>query len=227
MINPENIIDLKVKGFTYLDAIDENKWKQVLEIISKTETEKTYSGDFIQGETIANLLNLSIERIAELHEEIFAEKIKDRNFYSVLRIVRDRQNSEALRMHFDSHRFTIVIPIEIPLGESKSSGELITFPKIRSEPNNIFFNILGKIYTKIFSINYFFNYLLKNKNFEITNFKNNRPILFLGRQTLHGNFALKLKSSEKRITLLLHYFDPEGNKGLGGLMRSIRKNITR
>lgn len=227
MISSLNIEELKVKGFTYLNQLDESTLKEISRIISLSYNKSTYQGDFKSGEKIANLLNLSIDNLEKIHEAVFNEKVRDKNFYSVLRVVKDGQTSEALRMHFDSHRFTIVIPIEIPDGNKKFSGELVTFPKLRMEPKNAIMNILGKAYTKIFSINFFFNILCKFKKYEISDFKDHKPILFLGRETLHGNFLLKMKPFQTRITLLLHYFDPDGKKGIGEAMRKIRKKLTR
>ncbi len=227
MINSQNVEDLKTKGFTYLEPIEKLQRDEILKLISNSCSDNTYYGDFQDGEKIANMLQLSKIELEKLHESIFFEKVKEKNFYSVLRIVKDGQSSEALRMHFDSHRFTVVVPIEIPNGEYKFSGELITFPKIRKEPKNILLNILGKVYTKIFSIRFFFYFLLKIKLYEISDFKDHRPILFLGRQTLHGNYLLKMKPFQTRTTLLLHYFDPDGEKGIGGIMRSLRKRLTR
>ena len=101
MINSQNVEDLKTKGFTYLEPIEKSQRDKILKLISNSYLDNTYYGDFQDGEKIANMLQLSKIDLEKLHESIFFENVKDKNFYSVLRIVKDGQSSEALRLSSD------------------------------------------------------------------------------------------------------------------------------
>ena len=44
---------------------------------------------------------------------------------------------KIFRAHFDSHLFTLVLPLKIPLSQDLGkSGELVYFPNIRVAPKN-------------------------------------------------------------------------------------------
>ena len=53
---------------------------------------------------------------------------------------------QKYRAHFDSHIFTLVIPIRIPerQDEAGTIGELVFFPNARSFPKNSFIDFIGK-----------------------------------------------------------------------------------
>ena len=75
MISSLNIEELKVKGFTYLNQIDESTLKEISRIISLSDNESTYQGDFKSGEKIANMLNLSIDNLEKIHEAVLVKKL--------------------------------------------------------------------------------------------------------------------------------------------------------
>ena len=123
---------------------------------------------------------------------------------------------------FDSHLFTLVTPVVIPKANDSESGQLILFPKIRKEPKLEILNILGKLRYKIFYGNKkgFDNLISKNKHVEL-DFTNLNPVLFLGRQSFHGNRSFAKLPDGIRITLLTHFFDPN-SKGIGNILRKLR-----
>ena len=55
--------------------------------------------------------------------------------YHVARKVEPGNSKEMFRAHFDSHLFTLVLPIRIPdSAEEGTAGELIYFPNARTFP---------------------------------------------------------------------------------------------
>ena len=48
---------------------------------------------------------------------------------------------------------------------------------------------------------------MSSKDFVEFDFKDETPMLFLGRVTLHGNRGFKEDMTSHRITLLTHFFD--------------------
>jgi len=57
---------------------------------------------------------------------------------------------------------------------------------------------------------------------KIATFQDFRPLLFLGRQTFHGNMPVDVSFAGGRLTLLTHFFDPSPPWGVGGILRKIR-----
>ncbi len=147
--------------------------------------------------------------------------IKD-DIYTISRIVYSFDNLESYRGHFDSHIFTLVTPVVIPNANDRESGQLIVFPKIRKEPSNELSNILGKLKFKLLYANKKgFKNLMKKNTYEEFDFTNLNPVLFLGRQSFHGNRSFAKAPDGIRVTLLTHFFDPN-SKGIGNLLRKLR-----
>ena len=69
------------------------------------------------------LINLLKEFLPESYNSI------NPDFYNVCRVVSSSDDKEAFRAHFDSHTFTVVSPIQIPLFEENQlmKGQLILF----------------------------------------------------------------------------------------------------
>ena len=56
------------------------------------------------------------------------------------------------RAHFDSHLFTMVLPLKIPeTTQDGTAGDLIYFPNARKVPTNEISNFFGKAYYKRFA----------------------------------------------------------------------------
>ena len=137
--------------------------------------------------------------------------------YNVTRKIEPNSSSESYRFHFDSHLFTLIVPVTIP----KKSGQLIIFPKIRKYNNNEFLNFLQKAIFKFFSNKCGFFLLKIFFPYKVFDFVDNVPVLFLGYESLHANFPFN--DNSKRITFLTHFFDPGSKFSIGNIMRSLRK----
>jgi len=212
-----NVEELSREGFTYLPTLSLKKRQILRGSVDKLNLNSTYSSNEELGMKALDLLNLDNEELRSLHQKIFKQPA-DFNSYFILRKVEPGQISEGYRSHFDSHRFTIVVPISIP---SKIQGSLYFFPFLRKEPKNSFSNLFSKVLWKFLSHKLGFIVLKKIFKYNTEDFSTYTPIIFLGRSTFHGNFPIESDSIEPRITLLLHFFDPDIN-GIGSFVRKIR-----
>lgn len=182
---------------------------------SSTDFHKKY----IEENCIHSKLKKDLNKIAA---EYYKSNSNYDDTYEITRITKGTQASEAYLGHFDSHLFTLVTPIVIPQTESSESGQLVLFPKIRKEPKNEISNIIGKIFYKRYQSKETFLNLMKSKNFAEFDFKDQTPVLFLGRVSLHANRGFAENMIDHRITLLTHFFDPSPKYGIGNILRMIR-----
>lgn len=145
------------------------------------------------------------------------------NQYHIARRVEPGNSKEMYRAHFDSHLFTLVLPIKIPTAKKGgSAGDLIYFPNARNNPKNEISNFIGKAFHKKYaSESGIEKFSIKHERFT-DNFSDYKPLLFLGNSTLHTNKEVSLDCSSDRLTLLAHFFDPSPKYGVGGLTRWIR-----
>lgn len=145
------------------------------------------------------------------------------NQYHIARKVEPGNSKEMFRAHFDSHLFTMVLPIKIPEhSQDGTAGDLIYFPNTRANPKNEINNFIGKAYYKKYaSKDGLEKFSLKSK-MNIDNFKDYQPLLFIGNTTLHTNYPVSSDCSSYRLTLLAHFFDPSPKIGIGGILRFIR-----
>jgi hypothetical protein len=143
--------------------------------------------------------------------------------YHVARFVTPGNSRECFRSHFDSHLFTLVLPISIPTSiEGNGSGELIFAPRARRHPRNEIENFVTKFYFKRYGSERAVRQLRAANRCRIESFLEMRPLLFLGMTTLHTNMPVLESASKARLTLLAHYFDPAPKMGVGRLLRFIR-----
>lgn len=223
----KTINDLKRHGYSYLPTI-----KDFIDLSSTfSNTIKELDGQSY-GEGLPAQLDLidklGLEKlIASLH--IYAKlemnfpTIDSNDRYLISRFTDGGDTSEAYRGHFDSHLFTIVLPIKIPDPKDKNIniGELAFFPNLRKEPKSEFFNIAQKILTKKHSNRAGFNNLaIKNERI-VNSFNDYRPLIFMGRTTFHGNNLVDIGVGP-RLSMLIHLFDPSPKVGMGNLFRLIR-----
>ena len=159
----------------------------------------------------------------ELAKKMFSYKGDLSNQYHVARKVEPGNSKEMFRAHFDSHLFTMVLPIKIPdATEGGTAGDLIFFPNARKAPSNEISNFIGKaFYKKYASKEGMDSFSLKNQS-KIDDFRDYQPLLFIGNTTLHTNYPVSNNCSSYRLTLLAHFFDPSPKYGVGGLLRLIR-----
>jgi len=162
-------------------------------------------------------------KLLDLAQKFFNYKGNLSNQYHIARKVEPGNSKEMYRAHFDSHLFTIVLPIKIPTSiEKGTAGELIYFPNIRSLPNNEIFNFIEKVYYKKFSSKKSLEKLAKYHQKKTDNFLDYQPLLFLGKTSLHTNHPVLGGCSSYRLTLLAHFFDDTSAYSIGGLLRLAR-----
>ena len=145
------------------------------------------------------------------------------NQYHIARRVEPGNSKEMYRAHFDSHLFTLVLPIKIPTANNGgTAGDLIYFPNARNIPKTEFRNFFGKAYHKKYaSKSGIDKFSVKHQRFT-DDFIDYEPLLFLGNTTLHTNRQVSSDCSSDMLTLLAHFFDPSSKYGIGGLTRWIR-----
>lgn len=160
-------------------------------------------------------------KLHKIAKEAFKYKGDLSNQYHIARKVEPGNSKEMFRAHFDSHLFTMVLPIKIPeTTKEGTSGDLIYFPNARKFPSNEITNFIGKAYYKKYASKEGIEKFSSTK--KIDNFKDYQPLLFVGNTTLHTNYPVSLNCSSFRLTLLAHFFDPSPKYGVGGLLRLIR-----
>lgn len=224
MISQEQEKHLFNKGYVELPQYKfdgpTKEFENISEKLTKTYNSNTdFHDKYIQKHNIKTILRDQLQKLSKGYLNIDVDKD---DIYTISRIVKSFEGLESYRGHFDSHLFTLVTPVVIPKANDSESGQLILFPKIRKEPKLEILNILGKLRYKIFYGNKkgFDNLISKNKHVEL-DFTNLNPVLFLGRQSFHGNRSFAKLPDGIRITLLTHFFDPN-SKGIGSILRKLR-----
>jgi hypothetical protein len=176
----------------------------------------------------AFLENLEIHRFLtpKLHEiakKVLGYKGEVGNQYHIARRVVPGNSKEMFRAHFDSHLFTMVLPIKIPQAKNGGTvGDLIYFPNARKPPTNEISNFYGKAAHKRFASKEGMEAFAKNHHQITDDFQDYSPLLFIGNTTLHTNKQVSLDCSSYRLTLLAHFFDPSPKYGIGGMLRMFR-----
>ena len=118
----------------------------------------------------------------------------------------------------------MVLPIKIPkTDENETNGELIYFSKIRKMPSNELSNFLSKLFFKKYASKKGIETLSNKKKNKIDNFIDYKPLLFLGKTTLHTNYPVSIACSSYRLTLLAHFFDDSPKYGVGNMLRLLRR----
>lgn len=164
-----------------------------------------------------------VPKLFEIAKDMFGYKGDTSNQYHIARRVEPGNSKEMYRAHFDSHLFTMVLPIKIPKPSSKgTAGELIYFPNARKAPTSEIGNFLGKAYHKRFASKEGMEKFAKKHKPCVDDFHDYSPLLFIGNTTLHTNRQVSLGCSSYRLTLLAHFFDPSPKYGIGELMRLLR-----
>jgi hypothetical protein len=219
--------DLIKYGFIYLPPISEIDLKEIDGEISNSMQGKVFKELNSKHKMFIDKILLDkclAPKLFKLAKEKFEYKGSISNQYHVARMVTNENKKEGYRAHFDSHIFTLVMPINIPKSESESAsiGGLMFFPKIRKFTNNEFVNFIGKLWFHRYASKKGLNKLSLKYTMHTNNFEDYRPLLFLGRSVFHANATISEKMSSHRLTLLAHYFDPSPKYGIGSLLRIIR-----
>ena len=221
------LVRLINEGFCYLPPINELlDNSEYFKIIHKETRNNTYNEN---NQTHKNLLkkygfyDILLPKLYNLakKEYFYNGRIDDQ--YHIARRVEPGNSKEMYRAHFDSHIFTMVIPIKIPNSSSSgSSGDLIFHPNSRENPNSEIVNILSKAYHKRYASKDGLEKFGKNHTQLVDNFTDYRPLLFIGNTTLHTNKPVSLCCDSHRLTLLAHFFDSSSKYGIGSFLRLIR-----
>ena len=162
-------------------------------------------------------------KLLDIAQDIFNFKGDSSNQYHIARKVEPGNSKEMFRAHFDSHLFTMVLPIKIPEMTSEgSAGELMYFPYARKFPGNEISNFIGKAYYKKYASKEGLKKFSLRSQKRVDNFRDYQPLLFIGNTTLHTNYPVSSSCSSYRLTLLAHFFDPSPKYGVGSLLRLIR-----
>ncbi len=169
------------------------------------------------------LNNYLVPKLLDIAKNKFNYSGDVSNQYHVARKVEPGNSKEMFRAHFDSHLFTMVLPIKIPdVEEFGAAGELMYFPNARKAPKNEISNFIGKAYYKKYASKEGLEKFSLNSEQKIDNFRDYEPLLFIGNTTLHTNYPVSSNCKSYRLTLLAHFFDPSPKYGVGSLLRLIR-----
>jgi hypothetical protein len=162
-------------------------------------------------------------KLFDIAQKVYSFKGDISSQYHIARKVELGNSREMFRAHFDSHLFTMVLPIKIPksIGEG-TAGELIYFPNARRSPKSEISNFIGKAYHKKFASKEGLEKFSCSNQKKVDNFRDYQPLLFVGNTTLHTNYPVSTDCSSYRLTLLAHFFDPSPKYGIGGFLRFLR-----
>ena len=226
-----NDIDVRLKklvkeGYVKLPPLDFFNLNAIAKNINDDMNGKTFSELCPSHKAFLQELNLKEHLTPKLYEiasDLLEYKGELANQYHIARNVEPGNSTELYRAHFDSHLFTLILPIKIPVADKGGSvGDLIYFPNARNRPKNEVSNFLGKIYHKKYaSKEGVDDFSLKHKKLT-DDFKDYSPLLFMGNTTLHTNKSVSIDCSSNRLTLLAHFFDPSPKYGVGKLVRLLR-----
>ena len=148
-LDNSHITNLIENGFVKLKSMKNLNLDDFAHEIEKEIGNSTFSTS--SKSHIKLLKKLELEKtltplLFKIAKEKYNYKGSYNNQYHVARMVRPGDLKEQYRAHFDSHIFTLVIPINIPLSKDKERGELIIYPNARRFPKTEMENIVGKIF---------------------------------------------------------------------------------
>ena len=141
------------------------------------------------------------------------------NQINVIRVVKQK-SSEKYRTHYDSHLYTLVVPIQTSNQENVLKGQLYLAPNSRKQPKFDLINFLQKVLAFRWRGEAGYAKLVTSEKIKLFDLQFGEAILFNGSRSLHGN--LSNESEETRVTMITHMADPFPN-GIGALMRKVRK----
>jgi hypothetical protein len=222
-----NLEELMDNGFSKLPSIKDFGLDKISESISKEMGNKTFVDSCPSHKLFLDQLGIGkhlTPKLFSLAKNNFGYNGEIGDQYHIARRVQKGNKSESFRSHFDSHLFTLVLPIKIPevLNNNDTVGDLIFFPGLRKHPKNEVSNFINKLYFKKYASQKGVVELSKKKAMHIENFQSYQPLLFIGNTTLHANKIVSSNCSSYRLSLIAHFFDPSPKYGIGSLLRLIR-----
>jgi hypothetical protein len=223
----KRLVTLVNDGYVKLPSLENFRLDEIAEKIVTEMGDRTFlelcSSHQLFLDDLALDKNLT-PKLFEIAKDIFGYKGDISQQYHIARRVNPGNSKEMFRAHFDSHLFTLVLPIKIPkvtTGDG-TAGDLIYFPNARKAPKSELSNVLGKITHKRFASKEGIAKFAENHTIKIESFKDYCPLLFIGNTTLHTNKQVTADCSSYRLTLLAHFFDPSSKVGIGELVRKLR-----
>lgn len=224
----DNIDKLFEDGYVRFPSIDSFDLKYYGNLISKEIGEQTFSELCNEHQIFIDKLSLNKHLTPKLYKianKEFGYSGLITNQYHVARRVVPGNSTEKYRAHFDSHIFTLVIPIEIPkvIDNGDTIGELVFFPNLRRFPRNPIEDFLGKLWFHKYSNQNGIKKLNQKYPMVKNSFELYEPLLFFGNTVFHTNLPVSENADSYRLTLLAHFFDPFPKYGVGNLLRKVRK----
>ena len=220
------LVELVKSGYVKLPSLGIFELDEVAKQINAEMNGNTFSESCLSHQAFLQNLGLDKNLTAKLFKiarDVFGYKGDISNQYHIARLVEPGNSKEMFRAHFDSHLFTLVLPLKIPeLLSGGTIGDLIYFPKARKAPKSEISNFLSKAYYKRFASKEGLQNFAKGHTRYTDNFRDSSPLLFVGNTTLHTNKQVSEHCSSYRLTLLAHFFDPGPKYGVGGLVRMLR-----
>lgn len=191
------------------------------ECLENTDLSALDDGFHINNASHCELIS-QVREVSEIIGAVKSTTSKNKiewNTINVARVVKQK-SSEKYRTHFDSHLYTLVVPLKTSDREEKFKGQLYLAPNLRTQPKFDLVNVFQKILAFRWKGEGGFNKLKKLNKIKIFDLSVGQAILFNGSRCLHGNLANE--SDATRITLITHMADPFPN-GIGELVRRFRK----
>lgn len=212
-----------------LDTVDKNGFctfeldQTTLEQMKSLDLLHLDDGFYINQPNHENFLGSSpqINELLALVKSLTTKKAIKWNLINVVRVVKAK-SSEKYRTHYDSHLYTLVIPLMIPKEETHMRGQLYLAPNDRKQPKIDFVNVIQKLMAFRFRGENGFKKLRDRGNLEVLDLRLGQAIIFNGSRSLHGNLANL--SSATRITLITHMVDPFPT-GFGFWLRKLRSTL--
>lgn len=225
--NIDSVLKPLIKnGYVKLPSLHQFDLESVAESINAEMKGETYAELcpshklFLEDLDLDNTLT---PKLFEIAKNVFGYKGEISNQYHIARRVDPGNSKEMYRAHFDSHLFTMVLPIKIPVAKDGGTvGDLIYFPNARKSPKSEISNAFGKASHKRFASKEGLEVFAESHNQITDNFSDYAPLLFVGNTTLHTNMQVTRDCSSYRLTLLAHFFDPSPKYGVGAMLRMIR-----
>ena len=221
-----SLAQLVKDGCVKLPSLENFGLDEVANDINAEMKGNTFSELCLSHQTLLENLGVNkylTPKLFEIARDVFGYKGDISNQYHVARCVEPGNEKEMYRAHFDSHLFTMVLPIKIPEPVSGGAvGDLIYFPNARKAPTSELSNFLEKIYYKRFASKEGMQKFAKDHALYTDDFRDLSPLLFVGNTTLHTNQQVSQYCSSYRLTLLAHFFDPSPKYGIGGFLRVLR-----
>jgi hypothetical protein len=207
--------EVQEKGYSIFDISPETK-----ENLTKTNLLELTDGFYIDQHEHRSIF-VSDSLLTELQQKV---KQECRNKYAYNDIFLSRVveggSKERYRTHYDSHIYTIVVPVLLPDTTEKNRGQLYLVPKMRKRPKIDLINMSTKLRAFQYRGEKNYNKLKKRDDYLEVDLEVGQAIMFEGMSCLHGN--KQNDSIDKRITLISHFVDPFPN-GAGAIMRRLRK----